>query len=96
MSGGSLTNSPPLPLNFQILYAGAGNITITGGSTAAGLIYAPNATFKSSGGTTWFGEVISNTVTDTGGTTFVYDRSLATSFDTVSNSTLTSFTWKKY
>jgi Tfp pilus assembly protein PilX len=96
LTGGSLTNSTLIPTNFQIFYAGSGNITITGGSQAAGLVYAPNASVKSAGGTDWFGAVVANTITDTGGTSFHYDRHLQTSFYTVGNYMVNSFTWKKY
>jgi hypothetical protein len=96
LTGGTVTNSSLSPMNFQVMYAGTGNITITGGSKAAGIIYAPASTFKSSGGTDWFGAVVANTITDTGGTGFHYDRKLQNSFYVVGNPTLESFTWKKW
>jgi PilX N-terminal len=96
LTGGSVTNSSLSPMNFQVMYAGSGNITITGGSKAAGIIYAPASTFKSAGGTDWFGAVVANTITDTGGTGFHYDRKLQSTFYVVGNPTLESFTWKKW
>jgi hypothetical protein len=43
LSGGGVSNPSMNPQNLQFVYAGTGNVKITGGSTTAALVYAPNA-----------------------------------------------------
>jgi Tfp pilus assembly protein PilX len=95
-TGGSLTNPTFNSALFRINYAGTGSITMSGGSQAAGVINAPNAAVNLVGGSAWYGAVIGNTVTDTGGTAIHYDRHLQTELFNIGNYMLDSFTWSKF
>jgi hypothetical protein len=87
---------------LQINYAGVGTIKITGNAATTAVIYAPRAAATLTGGGDFYGEVIANTVADTGGATIHYDSNLAnrglfvTVLYTPGNPMLSSFTWKKY
>jgi Tfp pilus assembly protein PilX len=94
--GGSIMNNTLDPQNFQILYAGTSDIRLTGGSQNSGLVYAPNADIVFSGGGAWYGAVIGETVTNTGGADLYYDRRLARTLYTISPYMLQAFTWKKF
>ncbi len=78
----SLNNKSFLPGNFVIDYgvsaASAGGIDIKGNTDFFGVIDAPNAAVKLDGGTNVYGSVIGNSITVSGGTNFVWDRSLIT------------------
>ncbi|HTI36372.1 MAG TPA: pilus assembly PilX N-terminal domain-containing protein [Vicinamibacterales bacterium] len=95
-TGGSLSTNSYNPAHFEILYAGTANLKMTGNAGSSALVYAPEAQFTMSGTTDFYGAIISNKFTDTGGATVHYDRSLGSEFPTVSNYALTAFTWKKY
>jgi hypothetical protein len=95
LTGGTITNSGLVPSNFQIYYAGNGNIVLTGGSASSAVVYAPNSSLKFSGGGDWFGAVICSQLTDTGGAAIHYDRQLDKWSSFVTNWMLDSFTWKK-
>ena len=95
-SGGNITNPSLNPANFQILYAGTGEITLRGGTEASGLVYAPNATFSFTGGSHWYGAVIGHFMSDMGGTAVHYDRRLNSYAKIPGPYTLDSFNWKKY
>jgi type IV pilus assembly PilX-like protein len=95
-TGGSLTNSTYNSALFRINYAGTGTITMSGGASASGVINAPNAAVNLVGGSDWYGAVIGNTVTDTGGTAIHYDRHLQTELFNVGQFMLDSFTWSKF
>jgi Tfp pilus assembly protein PilX len=95
-TGGSISTGSYDPSRFQILYAGTSNLKMTGNSSSAALVYAPDAQFTMSGTTDFYGAIIANKFRDTGGATVHYDRSLQQKFPTVSNYALTGFTWKKY
>ncbi len=82
--------------NFQIQYAGTGEIKVTGSSALTAMIYAPNAAAKLSGGADFYGSIVAATVKDTGGATIHYDRNLTKEFFTVGNPMMSSFSWKKY
>jgi Tfp pilus assembly protein PilX len=94
--GGLINNAGYNASSLQILYGGTGTIDIKGGANAVGVLYAPNATlsFASSGGT-WYGAVITGSMTDMGGATINYDQNLQKQAATVGNWMLDSFTWKK-
>lgn len=96
LTGNSVQNATLNPLNFQIMYAGTGSLSLKGQSQASGLLYAPNASFSFAGGGTWYGAVIGATMTDMGGAAVYYDRRLNNSGFTVGNYMQTSFTWKKF
>jgi hypothetical protein len=101
-SGGTVTNNSFDPSRFIIEYAGTGNISMSGGTKQAVVVYAPRAAFTISGGSAMYGEVVASTIKDTGGTVIYYDRNLATKglFATTKyfpgNPMLSSFSWKKY
>jgi hypothetical protein len=84
------------PSNFQILYAGTGEIKVAGSSALTAMIYAPNAAAKFTGGADFYGSVVAGTVSDTGGASIHYDRSLSSKFFTVGNPMMSAFNWKKY
>jgi hypothetical protein len=77
-TGGSFQNNTFVPGNFVINYSGTANISITGGTSAYGVINAPNANISFNGGSNFYGQAIGATVTDTGGTNIYYDQSLQT------------------
>jgi hypothetical protein len=97
LTGGSVTNSAGWnPDSFQILYAGSGNILMNGGAKAVAMVTAPNAAITLAGGADFYGSLIGNTVTDTGGAHIHYDRHLTGMFFTTGNQMLTAFSWKKF
>jgi Tfp pilus assembly protein PilX len=96
LTGSSLTNPTLVPADFQILYGGTNQVTLNGGSGAAELLYAPNASFKLNGGGNLYGAVIANQVTDLGGGAIHYDRHLQTQFYTPGNYMLSAFNWQKF
>jgi len=95
-TGGTFTNSTFDPSKFQILYAGTGNIKLTGGSAAAATLYAPNASVAMSGNADFYGSILARTFSDAGGASVHYDRSLASKFFTLGNHVMSSFSWQKY
>jgi hypothetical protein len=95
-SGGSISNASLNPTNFQILYAGTGEIRMRGGAAASALVYAPNATVDLSGGGSFYGAIIGYSVEVSGGATLHYDRNLQNGLYTIGNFALASFTWKKF
>ena len=95
-TGGSISTNSYDPTDFEILYAGTANLKMTGNSSSSALVYAPEAQFTMSGTTDFYGAIVANKFTDTGGATVHYDRSLSSKLPTVSNYALTGFTWKKY
>jgi Tfp pilus assembly protein PilX len=95
-TGGTISNPSFQPTDFKILYGGTGDIKVTGGSTAAAMIYAPDSSITVAGGSHFFGSIVGAEVKDTGGTAFHYDRRLGTDFFVVGNYVMSSFTWRKY
>ena len=96
LTGNSVQNATLNPMNFQMLYAGTGSVSLKGNSQASGLLYAPLATFSFGGGADWYGAVIGASLTDMGGAAIHYDRRLGGTAYTISNYMLDSFTWQKY
>jgi hypothetical protein len=95
-TGSTITNPSLNPAIFQIQYAGSGNVTLTGGSGASGVLYAPNASVKFTGGGDWYGSVIAQYVTDLGGAAIHYDRHLQSEFFRASPWVLSTFNWKTF
>ena len=62
--------------NFQVNYAGAGNVKVAGGSSAYEVINSPNAALKFTGGSNFYGSAIGATVDDGGGTALHFDTTL--------------------
>jgi Tfp pilus assembly protein PilX len=98
IGGGSVANASLNPSLLQIQYAGTGSIAIHGGSTAAAVMYAPNAPVELDGANSdWYGSLITSTLTLNGnGASLHYDRRLANNVATVGNWTMDTFTWSKY
>src|SRR5262249_30659214 len=97
LTGGTIINTVNgKPSDLQILYAGAQPVKIPGSASSYGVVYTPNAPVTLTGGSNWFGSIIGNTVTDTGGTSIHYDRSLSSNLYIVGNYHPTSFGWSKY
>jgi hypothetical protein len=98
IGGGSVANASMNPAFLQIQYAGSGSIAIHGGSTAAAVMYAPNAPVELDGANSaWYGSLITSTLTLNGnGASLHYDRRLANTVATVGNWTMDTFTWSKY
>src|SRR5690348_16883332 len=94
--GGMINNSGFNASSLQLIYGGTGTVNVKGGANAVGVLYAPNATlsFASNNGS-WYGAVITATMTDMGGATINYDQNLQKQAATVGNWMLDSFTWKK-
>jgi hypothetical protein len=95
-TGGSIANSTYEPSKFQILYDGPSTVKLTGGSSSAALVYAPNASIAFSGNSDFYGAVVANKVTDMGGVRLHYDRRLETEMLVAGNYTMGSFSWKTY
>ena len=78
------TNANPVPSDI-IIYGtatttGTQEITISGSSSVAAVIYAPNADFTINGTPNTSGAVVANTITMTGSAAFHYDEALADFF----------------
>jgi hypothetical protein len=79
-----------------ILYAGTGNITLVGGSKSVATVLAPNAVGKIAGGSDFYGAIIVNTLTTTGGATIHYDKNLNRTSQTAGARMMSSFSWKSF
>jgi hypothetical protein len=96
LNGNAVVNTSMDPTRLQVLYAGTGSIDLTGGSTAAMMLYAPNASVTTHGNADIWGSVLAKQITSAGTPRFVYDRRLQSTFKTLGNYMLPSFSWKKY
>ena len=96
LTGNSVQNPSLNPQLFLIAYAGTGTIALKGNSDAAGVVYAPNASYSFTGNSDWYGSVIGAQMTDMGGTSIHYDRHLQKTDYMAGNYSLSAFTWKKY
>jgi hypothetical protein len=96
LEGGGIINPTFMSRDFRILYAGTGELKLTGGTTTAASVFAPKASISISGGAHFFGSVIGAAITLTGGTRFHYDRWLEQEFFTVGPQMMSVFTWKEY
>jgi hypothetical protein len=98
IGGGSVGNPTFNPQDLQIYYAGTGSISISGGSSASAVLYAPSASVTLNGANSaWYGAVVASTLTLNGnGASIHYDRQLASGPSTVGNWTMDTFTWSKY
>lgn len=95
-TGGTVSNSTYHPTDFQIQYAGTGNIKLNGGTSSSAMVYAPAASINLSGGADFYGSVLGASVDVNGGTKIHYDRSLNQTYMSVGNYMLSAFSWKKY
>jgi len=97
LSGGGVSNPSLDPSKLQFVYAGTGNVKITGGTDTAALVYAPNASGSFSGASTnFYGAVVTKYVTSMGGFSLFYDRRLQNSVMTAGPPMMTAFTWKTF
>jgi hypothetical protein len=96
LTGGIVGNSTYDPKMMRFLYAGPGNVKLTGGASASALVYAPNATMSFSGGSTFYGAVVGGRITDMGGTSINYDRRLDATALMEGPPVLSAFTWKSF
>jgi hypothetical protein len=97
LEGGGVSNPSLNPQMLQFVYGGTGDIKITGGTDTAALVYAPNASASLSGASTnFYGAIITNKITSTGGFSLFYDRRLQRTVMTAGNPTMTSFTWRTF
>jgi hypothetical protein len=78
LGGNGFVNNTYVASNFVINYGGFGNLQVNGGAAAYGVINAPNASVKLSGGSNFFGQVLGATIDDTGGTRFFWDTAANT------------------
>lgn len=95
-TGGTLTNPSLSASNFRVLYGGTATVKVRGGGASAALIYSPNAAVQLSGGGTFYGALVGNTVTTSGGTSISYDRSLQNILQSPGNPMIQAFTWKSF
>jgi hypothetical protein len=95
-SGGVVSNPSMDPTKLQFIYGGTKNIKVSGGTDTAALVYAPNASGQLTGGSDFYGAIVTNTVTSTGGFNLYYDRRLRNSTLTAGNPTMTTFTWRTF
>ena len=93
---GTVTSANYDPSKFEILYAGTGNVNLVGGTKTVMTVLAPNSTGKITGGSDFYGAIVANKVTDTGGAAIHYDRNLLKSGQTAGNYMMNTFTWKTY
>ena len=102
LSGSSIANPSFDPSRFIIQYGGTGSMSLSGSSSTAAVISAPNAPLTISGSSAIYGEFIASTLTDSGGARIHYDRNLANKglFGGVKyqagNPMMSAFSWKKY
>ncbi len=96
IAGNGISNTSYDPTQLQFVYAGTGTVSLTGGAETSALVYAPNATGSFAGGSDFYGAVIVNRLTATGGTTIHYDRRLQTSAMSAGNFMMNAFSWKAY
>ena len=75
LTGNGFSNTTFVPSNFQINYGGTGNMIVTGGTSAYGIINAPNAALSFQGGSNFYGSAIASTINDQGGTSLFWDTS---------------------
>jgi Tfp pilus assembly protein PilX len=82
MTGGSLANSTQIAANFQINYAGTGNIAVSGGNTTYAVVNAPNANLSFHGGGDFYGSATGATITDAGNVGLHFDTTLTNNVNT--------------
>lgn len=92
--GGAVTNASYNPSDFRILYAGTGEMKLTGGSDTSAIVYAPHADAKVTGNGDLWGSVLAAYVNIRGGGKLHYDRRLGSNFFTIGPQMMSSFTWK--
>jgi hypothetical protein len=96
LTGGSFTNPSFDPSKFQILYAGTSTLKLAGGTSAAMIVYAPNAPVRMEGNADFYGSVLSAGFDAQNTVRLHYDRSLGSKLYMLQNHVMSSFSWQKY
>lgn len=96
LSGGGFSNPSLNPAYLTINYAGTGTIKLVGGSGAAAVANAPNATVELTGNADFYGSFIGQTIQVDGSGGIHYDRNLSKNTFAVSNYMMDSFSWTKF
>jgi len=81
---------------LQFVYAGTGEIKITGSSSAAASYYAPNAQGDLGGGADLYGAIVTKTLTEHGNMGLHYDRRLQQDFWISGQPMTGTFSWKRF
>jgi len=81
---------------LQFVYAGTGEIDLTGNSGAATTFYAPNAEVVFSGTADLYGSVLGKRIHNIGSGNIHYDRRLQHDFWVAGHAMQASFSWKRY
>jgi Tfp pilus assembly protein PilX len=81
---------------MQLLYAGTGDVEMTGNSSAALTVYAPNALFTLSGTADVYGSVLAHRLNETGSGNIHYDRRLRHDFYVLGRPTMGTFNWRRF
>jgi len=92
--GGAVSNPSYNPADFRILYAGTGEMKLTGSSNTSAIVYAPNANAKVTGSGALYGSVMAAFVDIRGGGGLHYDRRLSRDFYTTGPQMMSAFTWR--
>lgn len=94
-TGGTISNQTYVSSRLQILYGGTGTLKLSGGSSTAMMVYAPEADAQIVGGSDFYGALLAETISVSGGTAIHHDRQAPKNFGVAGNFVLSSFTWKK-
>jgi hypothetical protein len=94
-TGGSFSNGSYNASLFQIDYAGTGQVILTGNTTAAAMVYAPNAAGTLLGNNDFYGSIVTATLNVAGNAHIHYDKNLSRTFFTVGNTMMSGFSWKR-
>jgi hypothetical protein len=94
-AGNAISNPSFDPRMFQVVYAGTSDVTMSGGTATALMMYAPNAPVSLTGGSHVYGAIVGQTVYEGGGTHFHYDRRLSGEFMVAGAYMMSSFSWRK-
>ncbi len=96
VQGGSSIVNNLSPAMFEIEYGGTSNIVLSGGSHAAGVVYAPSAAVTITGGSPWSGGIIGKTIDNEGGSAIHYDTALQSLFPLAGGGFApVAFSWSK-
>jgi hypothetical protein len=96
LTGQSIVSNGFNPSDLQIIYGGAGSITLTGGSKTAAIVYAPSANVKLTGNGALYGSIVAAQLDLNGGGDIFYDTNLATSAVTYGKPVMSSFSWRTF
>jgi len=88
-TGNSFSNSTYVPGNLVINYGGTDQMYLGGGNAAYMIIDAPKAPITMRGNSNFYGQILCNTIDDSGGTSFYWDMG-ATAITDITTTTHTS------